>query len=451
MTEDSFPRGSSSEPASSTDPAMSQKRKRRKWDQPEETLVSAGACQPPIIPFTGIGSFLGVALPGVGPAIGATLAQQHTPKIQDELIAREIVINDADSAVRYKLTKRQTQEEIQKITGAVVITRGKYRLPTAPPDGGKPLYLHISAGAHLETTVEKIKAVDHAASLVEEILKEGSSSNGLKANPSTSICVYVGFEVEASLNIAARIRGPNDQYINHIMNETGATVMLRGQGSDGSETAQDTHQPLHLFLSSNNPKSLEHAKLLAENLLDTISAEFGASRVSSSKVYGAVPPPPLLLAGSKSLGEELEANTIQDANLNAASMGVSVPASASGVNSYVSRGIVSHSLGSLNVLPSQPHTNYYPCMPISSGTSYMGYGGIYPQVTPLQQVALALRQSISATATSTLETSATTARPLTTMTSSIQKEHPPHKRKFRELPMGNATANLLQVLVAGVQ
>lgn len=35
------------------------------------------------------------------------------PKIQDELIiAREIVINDAESSVRFKLTKRQTQEEV---------------------------------------------------------------------------------------------------------------------------------------------------------------------------------------------------------------------------------------------------------------------------------------------------------------------------------------------------
>lgn len=34
------------------------------------------------------------------------------PKIQDELIAREIVINDAEPTARYKLTKRQTQEEV---------------------------------------------------------------------------------------------------------------------------------------------------------------------------------------------------------------------------------------------------------------------------------------------------------------------------------------------------
>ncbi|KAL6961187.1 hypothetical protein U1Q18_038951 [Sarracenia purpurea var. burkii] len=132
------------------------------------------------------------------------LVQKITqPKIQDELIAREIVINDADSAVRYKLTKRQIQEEIQMCTGAIVITRGKYHPPNAPPDGEKPLYLHISAGAHLETTVERIKAVDLAAAMVEEVLKQGKVSGPLTA------CVYLGFEADPSLNIAARIRGPN--------------------------------------------------------------------------------------------------------------------------------------------------------------------------------------------------------------------------------------------------
>uniref|UniRef100_A0A453INN5 ATP-dependent RNA helicase PRP5/DDX46/KHDC4 KH domain-containing protein n=1 Tax=Aegilops tauschii subsp. strangulata TaxID=200361 RepID=A0A453INN5_AEGTS len=44
-------------------------------------------------------------------------------KLPDELIAREVVINDADPSVRYKLTKRQTQDEIQQCTCTVIITR----------------------------------------------------------------------------------------------------------------------------------------------------------------------------------------------------------------------------------------------------------------------------------------------------------------------------------------
>jgi hypothetical protein len=39
-----------------------------------------------------------------------------------------------------------------------------------------------------------------------------------------------------------------------------------------------SQQPLHMYLSSVHLKSLEAAKVLAENLLDTIAAEFGASR-----------------------------------------------------------------------------------------------------------------------------------------------------------------------------
>lgn len=71
-----------------------------------------------------------------------------------------------------------------------------------------------------------------------------------------------------------------DQYINHIMNETGATVVLRGRGSGCLENqhGEEAQQQLHLLLSSSNQKSIDDAKRLAENLMDTISVEFGASR-----------------------------------------------------------------------------------------------------------------------------------------------------------------------------
>lgn len=228
MTEDNCPTVSSSEPIHSNSSSTKQ-RKRRKWDQPAETFVPEGAAVSGIFPLANMGSLVGSTLPGIVPvlgaaftnpltAIGATTVQQLPvliaqksiqPKIQEELIAREIVINDADPSVRYRLTKRQTQEEIQKSTGAVVITRGKYMPPNAPSDGEKPLYLHISAGAHLETTFERIKAVDRAAAVVEEMLKQGTVCNGLKINHLLSTCVYLGFEADPSPNITVRIRGPN--------------------------------------------------------------------------------------------------------------------------------------------------------------------------------------------------------------------------------------------------
>ncbi|RZB98632.1 protein RIK isoform X3 [Glycine soja] len=326
MTEDSSVRVSSSDKTSAAnDASQTRQRKKRKWDQPAESLMPVGMAVPGALPLSNAVSLGGVAFPAMAPMISGALLRnplaassqlpQHTvaaavaaqklnqQKIQDELIiAREIVINDAESSVRYKLTKRQTQEEIQRCTGAIVITRGKYRLPNAPHDGGKPLYLHISAGAHIKETAERILAVDRAAAMIEEMLKQEQNSQSISsASPSAlvnilkmlSTCVFLGFDADPSLNIVARIRGPNDQYINHIMNETGATVVLRGRGSGNNEclNGEDGQQPLHLFLSSNNAKSLEDAKLLAENLLDTICTECGALRVSSCKVYSAVPPP----------------------------------------------------------------------------------------------------------------------------------------------------------------
>ncbi|XP_062151052.1 protein RIK isoform X5 [Alnus glutinosa] len=494
MTEDSGAKVSSEE-ASQT-----RQRKKRKWDQPAEFLVSAGVAVPGVLPLGNMGPLGGIALPGVAPVSSAVLMnslgascttipqvfqassmQQHTatvvpkPKIQDELIAREIVINDAESSVRYKLTKRQTQEEIQKCTGAVVITRGKYRPPNAPSDGEKPLYLHISAGAHLKDTAERILAVDCAAAMVEEMLKQGQNlqpastfypalNNEVKA---LSTCVFLGFDPDPSLSMAARIRGPNDQYINHIMNETGVTVSLRGCGSGEIESlhGEEGEQPLHLFLSSSNPKSLEDAKRLAENLLDTISVECGASRVSSCKVYSAVPlpppqqvysavpPPQQLLAGVQSSGNELTVNASSAAGLTSASVGSAAAPQVSsirvpGLPPVFSQGTVSQSGGYLNSGLSQGNVIGYSQHLISGGTSYIGYGGIYPQATPLQQVALALRQSpspVTSTIAPTTSIPNEESKPSFSSDPEKEKRHP-QKRKFQELPAGSkGPAKPLQV------
>ncbi|KAF7803077.1 protein RIK isoform X1 [Senna tora] len=480
MTEDSIVR------ASSNEASQSRQRKKRRWDQPAETLVAAAVAVPGVLPLGNAVPLSGAAFPVVTPVSVALLAnplasscatvpqviqapslQLHTAaaaqkinqqKIQDELIiAREIVINDAESSIRYKLTKRQTQEEIQKCTGAVVITRGKYRPPNAPPDGEKPLYLHISAGAHLKETAERILAVDRAAAMVEEMLRQSQNSppisststlhpamaNGVKV---LSTCVFLGFDADPSLNIVARIRGPNDQYINHIMNETGATVILRGRGSGNNEgsNGEDGQQPLHLFLSSNNAKSLEDAKHLAENLLDTISAECGASRVSSCKVYSAVPPPQQqLLAGVQSSGTEAKANTGIAASLMSSPTVVptSVPPVAT---TAVAFGAIPQSAGFLSSGQPQANVVGYTTPLVSGGTSYIGYGGIYPQATPLQQVALALRHSPPVASTVAPTTSAMSGESKSVTSSHAEKEkRPPQKRKFQELPVGSKNSTEL--------
>ncbi|KAI3892787.1 hypothetical protein MKX03_000891 [Papaver bracteatum] len=450
---------------------VTRQRKKRKWDQPAESFISAGLA----VPLTNIGTIVGVTLPGVTPVSTAYSAVPHIfqapiqqsvasvvqklnlPKIQDELIAREIVINDAEPTVRYKLTKRQTQEEIQRCTGAVVITRGKYRPPNALNDSEKPLYLHISAGAHLKETAERIVAVDSAASMIEEMLKPGVGSLAAstlfrsivnsegQVTQQLETCVFLGFDTDPTLNIAARIRGPNDQYINHIMNETGANVLLRGRGSGNLENpqSQESQQPLHLYLSSISPKSLEDAKLLAENLLDTISVECGASRVSSSKAYNAVPPPQQLLAGVQSSGNEqnenggaIGARTSSSVYSTPVAPQVSA-ATLPGMPCAHPKGSVSQNVGSFGYRPPSTTTASYPQPSVSSGTSYSGYGGIYPQATPLQQVALALRQSpypVTNVTTPSASAGNALSKPSSNPVSDTEKRRA-QRRKFQELPV----------------
>ncbi|CAM8991928.1 unnamed protein product [Rhodiola kirilowii] len=419
--------------------ATARQRKKRKWDQPAESLVSAGVVVPGILSLSYTGPFVGVSQSGITTLLnplGTSVTHASQPKLQDEVIAREIVINDAEASLRYKLTKRQTQEEIQKCTGAIVITRGKYRPPNAVADSEKPLYLHISSGAHLKDMAEKIIAVDRAAAIVEEMLKQTNVLQAVSTSHASrsvchalNACVYLGFDTDPSTNIASRIRGPNDQYINHIMNETGATVLLRGRGSGSAVVAHnEEQQPLHLFISSNNLKSLDDARLLAENLLDTISMEFGANRISSLKVYNAVPPPQQLLPAIQSSTSALELNIRVDSHKGIPVVG-SLP---SPPPSFIS--VPGIAAVGLSQVVSQPGFVQQVQHSLASETSYSGYSGIYPQATPLQQVPLALKQS-SPSVTSTVVSSDSQYLNTDARSTAQVERKPPRRRKFQELPV----------------
>ncbi|CAK9238275.1 unnamed protein product [Sphagnum jensenii] len=427
--------------AEASTPATRQ-RKKRKWDQPAEAVAPAAypvSAMPGIVPFGGAGHLASLGMPnmlaslvGVFPTmtlpmplvsytsspstapnnVAAAIVQKINQdlvtkglmppvKIHDEVIAREIIINDADPGVRYKLTKRQTQEEIQAKTGAVVITRGRFRPPNGPPDSEKPLYLHISAGVQLKDTTERIKSVDAAAALVEEMMKQGPPPAGTiqsgGGGPPLSVVVNVGIEIDSSFNLIGRIRGPNDQYINHIMTKTGTEVAVRGIGSGYLESfsGEELQQPLHLLITGDNFKGVDDARRLAENLLDTIRVDSVAFRLPPTKVYGAVPPPQQLAGGGatesfSSIKSEPESRLAADqvqtsvSNTPAPLLPVSIPGSVKqgsimNVNSYNqgARGLQN---------PSHPFPVTVPT------TNYSGYGGVYPQVSPLQQVAQALQR-----------------------------------------------------------
>ncbi|KAH8946170.1 hypothetical protein BDL97_12G078900 [Sphagnum fallax] len=531
--------------ADSSSPAIRQ-RKKRKWDQPGEAVAMAAYPVSAMsgMLFGGAGNSTGSGMPNMlASLVGAfptttlpmppvpysapcstvpnnaavaivqkinqdlvTKGLIHPVKIHDELIAREIIINDADPGVRYKLTKRQTQEEIQAKTGAVVITRGRFRPPNEPPDSEKPLYLHISAGVQLKDTTECIKSVDAAAALVEEMMKQGLPSAGTVQNgwggPPLSLVVNVGFFADPSFNLVGRIRGPNDRYLKHIMTETGTEVAVHGKGSGYLESfsGEEAQQPLHLLITGDNFKSLDDAQELADNLLETIHSDSvafwpsyqaatggpaldlapapshvlgvsqrphlayqqprvqypgtmgaqtqGGSFYSSvcapgpgpwppvsamsmaapalqppatekifmdpyanmlppTKVYGAVPPPQQLAGGSTTGVTTESSSSIKiEPESRSITEQIPIPVSSPTAPAFVANTPLLHLPIPCSITegPPQFDTNancrLQNSNPYNQGceglqhplTNYSGYGGVYPQVSPLQQVALALQR-----------------------------------------------------------
>ena len=119
-----------------------------------------------------------------------------------------------------------------------------------------------------------------------------------------------------------------------------------------------------------------------------------------------------------------------------------------GVTGALTLGTTPQSIRHLSSGPQANMTGYTPPPLVSGGTSYIGYGGLYPQATPLQQVALALRHSPPVTSTDAPTTSASNGESRPTSSSDLEKEkRPPQRRKFQELPVGSkGTTKLNQVI-----
>lgn len=154
------------------------------------------------------------------------------------------------------------------------------------------------------------------------------------------------------------------------------------------------------------------------------------------------------MAGVQSSGIEVKAITSLVSPTVGATPALAVSSAGTpGVAIVFSQGTVSQPGGLLNCAQPQANIGGYPQPLLSSGTSYNGYAGIYPQVTPLQQVALALRQSSSPiTSTVAPTTSAPSTEPKVNVTSGSEKEkQPPQRRKFQELPVGPAKVHQVRV------
>ncbi|KAI5618320.1 farnesyl pyrophosphate synthase [Silurus asotus] len=254
-------------------------RRRSKWDQ---AAPSSGALDAAAAVAAKINAML-VAKGKLNPAQinthtpGDTAAgggTKNSAKARDDLVVAEVEINDVPLTCRNLLTRGQTQDEISRVSGAAVSTRGRYM-----------------------TAEEKAKALPSDVDFFVSVTVHSTSMSKAKPESLWTVKVFVGLDhALPGFSVKERVEGPNCFYFQHIQNETGAKLFLRGQRSGCIEPAsgREAFEPMHIYISHPKPEGIAAAKTLCENLLQTVHAEYSRYLNEMSAVMptqGFLPPP----------------------------------------------------------------------------------------------------------------------------------------------------------------
>ncbi|XP_019640469.1 PREDICTED: UPF0469 protein KIAA0907-like [Branchiostoma belcheri] len=200
----------------------------------------------------------------------SSVQPQQQNQRKEEVFMAEIEINDVPIGCRNLLTRGHTQDEVHKMSGAAVSTRGRYMSPEDKAKnnyGERPLYLCVQGP-------------------IQEAVDTSSTMHYVQDK------VFVGLEhAPPSFNVREKVLGVAGSYLDHIQRETGAKVQLRGKGSGTIEatSGREDFSPMYIWISHTNPAGLDQAKKLCENLLQTIHQEY--AKYQQQIAAGIIPPP----------------------------------------------------------------------------------------------------------------------------------------------------------------
>ncbi|KAI9797788.1 MAG: hypothetical protein M1833_005291 [Piccolia ochrophora] len=197
---------------------------------------------------------------------------------------KDIEVNDLRN--RYTLTKGSTQKMIKEETGADVTTRGSYYpdKSMASPSN-PPLYLHITSTSKdgLEQAIAKVEElmkqelpnlVDERRFRRREPEQVERDEFGRRKWPEERI--PIDLEPVQGFNLRAQVVGHGGAYVKHIQQETRCRVQIKGRGSGFMEhgTGQESDEPMYLHVAGPDPKEVQHAKELCEDLLGNVKQQY---------------------------------------------------------------------------------------------------------------------------------------------------------------------------------